>query len=69
MYLDVAFHLYPLFTVFVSVQMRTALELVRRRVSGVIRGCQDRDLSGDGWVSEEALLAVLKEQGIMQQLG
>lgn len=50
-------------------QVRTALGLVRRRVGGVIRGCEDRDLSGDGWVTEEAFLAVLREQGILQQLG
>ncbi len=34
-----------------------------------MRGCEDRDLSGEGWVTEEAFFAVLKDQGILQQLG
>ena len=52
-----------------TMQVRTVLGLVRRRVRGVIRGCEDRDLTADGWVTEEAFLAVLKDQGILQQLG
>ncbi|CAN0407647.1 unnamed protein product [Ectocarpus fasciculatus] len=50
-------------------EVRTSLGLVRRRVRGIIRGCEDRDLSATGLVTEEAFLAVLKEQGILQQLG
>ncbi|CAM9522014.1 unnamed protein product, partial [Ectocarpus sp. 8 AP-2014] len=50
-------------------QVRTSLGLVRRRVRGIVRGCQDRDLSATGFVTEEAFMAVLKEQGILQQLG
>lgn len=69
MYLDVISYHIPILDMIVSVQVRTALGLVRRRVCGVIRGCQDRDLMGDGWVSAEGLFAVLKEQGILQQLG
>lgn len=34
-----------------------------------MRGCEDRDLAAGGSVSEDAFLAVLKDQGILQQLG
>ncbi|CAM9841397.1 unnamed protein product, partial [Ectocarpus sp. 13 AM-2016] len=50
-------------------EVRTSLGLVRRRVRGIVRGCEDRDLSATGFVTEEAFMAVLKEQGILQQLG
>ncbi|CAM9739888.1 unnamed protein product, partial [Discosporangium mesarthrocarpum] len=50
-------------------EVMTALGLVRRRAPGLIRGCQDRDLSGDGWIGEGDFLAVLREQGVLQQLG
>eukprot|EP00903_Cladosiphon_okamuranus_P021359 g19629.t1 len=50
-------------------EVRTSLGLVRRRVRGIVRGCEDRDLAGGGSVTEEAFLAVLKDQGILQQLG
>ncbi|CBN76965.1 hypothetical protein Esi_0024_0119 [Ectocarpus siliculosus] len=50
-------------------EVRTSLGLVRRRVRGIVRGCEDRDLSATGFVTEDAFMAVLKEQGILQQLG
>lgn len=50
-------------------KVRTSLGLVRRRVRGIVRGCEDRDLAAEGSVTEEAFLAVLKDQGILQQLG
>eukprot|EP00752_Nemacystus_decipiens_P009109 g8133.t1 len=50
-------------------EVRTSLGLVRRRVRGIVRGCEDRDLAAGGSVTEEAFLAVLKDRGILQQLG
>lgn len=35
----------------------------------MVRGCEVRDHTGDGWVTEEAFMAVLKSLGILQQLG
>lgn len=60
-------HLFAL--VHFSPKVRTSLGLVRRRVRGIVRGCEDRDLAAGGSVTEEAFLAVLKDQGILQQLG